>query len=270
MYSTRAGSFNVLGPDIALAAQDVPGLLFRQFRRDRLEGVDLLQRDVAADGLWPALAVLVIIKVAVAGGAHDHVVAAAGGLDPALRPAPGHDRGPGRQAALQDLVPADQTLAPRRQKVLDPPDEPALQLLLVLQPFLPDPRLAAGAGLPAVLGALVAADVEPGAGEEVGHLGEHVLQERDGGVVAGAVDVLEDAPGAPAPATARRCRTAPGRPRGRPGRGRASRSRAPRSRTAPPHRPRLPAPRPGCRTRRTGCRRPRSARRRPPSAWGTA
>src|SRR6266436_827931 len=43
---------HVFGPDIGLSAENVPLELRRQFCRHRLEGVDLLQREITANGMW--------------------------------------------------------------------------------------------------------------------------------------------------------------------------------------------------------------------------
>ena len=67
---------------------------------------------------------------------------------------PGHDTGSFSQAPLQDLVPANELLALRRQEAVDATDEPALQLVLVLQLLLLDALLARWAAAPPRLGAL--------------------------------------------------------------------------------------------------------------------
>ena len=70
---------------------------------------------------------------------------------------PGHDDRAGRQAALEDLVPADELAAARTQEGVDAAHEPGLQLVLVAQPRRGQPRLARLARPPAHLGALRAA-----------------------------------------------------------------------------------------------------------------
>ncbi len=112
----------------------------------------------------------------------------------ALETPPALDRRLGRQPALQDLVPADEPALLGHEKPLDALDEIALELGLVLQPLGLDPGLTLGAGLPAVLRTFVAADVDVGGGKEVRHLGQHALQDLEGLLVPGAVDVGVDAP----------------------------------------------------------------------------
>lgn len=72
-------------------------------------------------------------------------------------------------------------------------DEPALQFIFVLKAAFFDEGLGAGAGFPLGFRALVAADVDELAGEEVKDFGEDVLQEADG-LFFGVKDVLENAP----------------------------------------------------------------------------
>ena len=56
------GGGDVLGPDIRLCAEHVPSLSWRKFGGHRLEGVDLVQRRIAADrqgfGGWVPLVVI--------------------------------------------------------------------------------------------------------------------------------------------------------------------------------------------------------------------
>ena len=67
---------------------------------------------------------------------------------------PGHDDRPGRQAALQDLVPADEDAALGLEEGVDAAHKPGLQVELVLQALCPDALLARLALPPAHLGAL--------------------------------------------------------------------------------------------------------------------
>ena len=59
--------------------------------------------------------------------------------------------------------------------------------------FAGDAGLALGALLPIALADFVAADVDVLTGEKVDHLGENILEELKGRVVAGAVDLVLDA-----------------------------------------------------------------------------
>ena len=84
----------------------------------------------------------------------------------------------GAQTALQDFVPADQPAAIRGEKLVHPPDELALQLMLVLEAQLAHARLHRRAGASI---ALLRASSPPmwmnGPGNSVEHLVQHVLQE---------------------------------------------------------------------------------------------
>src|SRR5258705_11658176 len=93
-------------------------------------------------------------------GRHYHVVSGFGGGDAAFLTAPAHDGRTRSEAAIEDLVPPDETPPARGEPFVEVRDEPALQLVLVLEPGLLHPRLRDGAGLPLRLRALVAADVD--------------------------------------------------------------------------------------------------------------
>ena len=143
---------------------------------------------------------LTVVQVHLLLGAHDDVVAGLGGGDPARVAAPGGDGGArSGEAALQDLVPADEPAAAGGEPAVEVPDEPGLQLVLVRQAQLPDAGLGGRGRLPLVLGALVAADVDErrgGGREEVEDLLEDALVEAQG-VVGGGEYVRVDAPGVP-------------------------------------------------------------------------
>ena len=72
-----------------------------------------------------------------------------------------------------------------------------LELGVILESERADAGLALGALLPALLGALVAADVDVLRGEELHDLGQNPLEELEGLVVAGAEHLLGHAPFAP-------------------------------------------------------------------------
>src|SRR5207253_11422388 len=91
---------------------------------------------------------------------HDHVVPRLGGGDPALLAAPAHHRGARGEAAFENLVPSDEAATALGQPGIEMPDEPALELVLVLEPFGLDARLRCGSLPPFGLRAFVAADVD--------------------------------------------------------------------------------------------------------------
>ncbi len=165
--------------------------LFRvgQGRGLRLKGVDILEADHnAAPRRLTRQVGLAMVEIEHRIGGHDHVVSGLRCDRRAIRSMPGGDRGFRRQAARQDVVPSHHTAAMRLQELLDPLGEAALQRVLVGQSFGLDPGLDGGGRSPLVLHRLVAANGDVGAWEERHHLGEDVLQERQGRVVV-AIDV---------------------------------------------------------------------------------
>src|SRR5947207_2414133 len=99
------------------------------------------------------------------------------GRDPAVDPAPRHNRRALGKAALQNLVPADQPAAVLAQELVDPAHEVALKLILILQTLRLDLGLASRAALPVALPNLVSADVDPLRRKELHDLGEDILDE---------------------------------------------------------------------------------------------
>ncbi len=169
---------HVLAPEIALHAQDHALHVGAQRVGRRVVAVDVGQRDERSGrGGLDRGVVLAVVEVAVAARRHDGLVAAAGCGDASLDAAPRHDRGVGRQTALEDLVPADQSAASGVQVALDAAHEVALQLVDILQSLAAHALPALGAGAPVGLGRLVAADVDILRGEEPDHLVEHVFEE---------------------------------------------------------------------------------------------
>ena len=81
----------------------------------------------------------------------------------------------------------------RRQKRIHLADEPALQLVLVLEAELLDARLDLRVRFPLILDRLVAADVNPRPRKERHRLVQHVLHERDG-AIGRIEEVRRDAP----------------------------------------------------------------------------
>ena len=87
---------DVLGPEIRLDTQDVGSDIGRNSLQ-RLIAVNLLQRNVSADGkrFLVSLLSLVIVEIHIAGWGHDGIEALGGRLDAALHAPPGHHRGAG-------------------------------------------------------------------------------------------------------------------------------------------------------------------------------
>src|SRR5579863_5520443 len=88
--------------------------------------------------------------------------------------APAHDRSIRREAALEDLIPADHFFAFRFYDLLDPFFKIALDFFHRLQAFLLYQLLDGVALLPEILGAFVAADMDIGEGEQRGDLGKYL------------------------------------------------------------------------------------------------
>src|SRR5579862_1939577 len=98
-------------------------------------------------------------------------------LDPALHPAPRHHDRARRRAALEDLVPADEAPAVARDVRSDPCGEPPLKLPGAREALRLHECAGPGAVLPLARRALVAADVEVRAGEDVADLVDDVAEE---------------------------------------------------------------------------------------------
>ena len=171
---------DIFAPQIALRAEDVMRLVRGDALGQRIVGIDLLQRgDVEPAGRLVAAAALQAVEVERVARRHDDVMPHVGGVDPALFAAPRHDRGGGGQAALQDLVPADQAAALGLKVGAELFDHPALQRVFGLDAQRLHLRLHLGAAFPLILDRLVAAEVDIGAGEDRHQLVEHVLDEGD-------------------------------------------------------------------------------------------
>ena len=96
----------------------------------------------------------------------------------------------GGAPASIDLVPADQAAAAGGEPPRHLRDEPALQLVLGPQAERAHALPGAVAVVPLGGRALVAADVDVRAGEQLHHLVEHVREELEGGVLD-----VQDVPG---------------------------------------------------------------------------
>ncbi len=116
-----------------------------------------------------------------------------GCCDAAFDAPPRHDRGVGRQAAFQNLIPTYDLPALAVEEAFDAANEIALQTVFVFQSFFLDERLAGRAGFPAVFGALVAADVDILAGKKPHDFGEDILQKSES-FLFGAIHVFKNAP----------------------------------------------------------------------------
>ena len=80
-----------------------------------------------------------------------------------------------QQAACQAVVVDDGALALPGQILANLQHQPALQILFILQPQLPDTAAAVRAAPPVELQGLVPADVDIGGGEQLGQLVQNVL-----------------------------------------------------------------------------------------------
>ena len=91
------------------------------------------------------------------------------------------------------LIPADDLLALRLEVLCNAVFHVTLELLEVFKAFLLHPLFAGGAGLPPVLGGLVAADMDVFAGEEGQEVVPEPLDEVEGLFLPGTEDVGENA-----------------------------------------------------------------------------
>ena len=164
-------------PEIALHAQQMAqGSLGNA--GGRIVDINAVEGQVAAEAFRLAdRRVLDLVQVAAVAGCHDGIVALPDGLQAAFGPPPRHDRGVRGQAALQDLVPANQPTSMGIQELFDTADQVALEFLHAVQALLLHPALAVRTVVPVPLPGLVAADMDILRGKQVHHLGEHVLHQ---------------------------------------------------------------------------------------------
>ena len=118
-------------------------------------------------------------------------------MDAAADAAPAGDGGRRRQAALDDLVPADQLALVRRQVLFHPLHQPRLQLRPAGQLVLFDGPLAVGTLEPPLRIHLVTANMDVGGGKQRHRLVQHILQEGEGAFLAGAHDIAAAGAGKP-------------------------------------------------------------------------
>ena len=169
---------HILAPKISLRTYYVLLLLRRKTLGQRIVRIHAVQRQIAANGKRSMLRVLlIVVDIAVVARRHYHLVLHLRSLNAAHFASPRHHGGVRRQSALQNLVPADDALSLAVHEPLNAMDEPALQLVFVLQIQFLYQRLAARTNLPRLLRTLVAADVYILAREQIHHLRQHVLQE---------------------------------------------------------------------------------------------
>src|SRR5205807_8550277 len=119
-------------------------------------------------------------------GREHRIVSGGGRRDRALHAAPGHDRGIGGHAALEDLVPADEAPAVRTQVLSHAVSEVALQRILARHPELAHALVHPRGGLPLVLDRLIAPHVDELPRKALHDFGEPVREKREGGFLPGA------------------------------------------------------------------------------------
>ena len=120
---------------------------------------------------------LIEIEIEVVARRHDHVMPHASRLDTAILTSPRHHRRLGSQAALQDLIPADQLASLALQEILRLMNHVALQLVHRLHTHLAHQRLALRTAFPSLLARLVATDMHIFIGEKFDHLRQDILHE---------------------------------------------------------------------------------------------
>ena len=125
---------------------------------------------------------------------HDGIVAHGHGVAAAVHAAPRLHRRTRGQTAFEDFVPADHLAAVCFEVTADLTDEPGLQFVFVVQAFSGYAALAFRALFPPNLGGLVPADVDVFRWKQLHDLVQNRFQERQRGVLAGAVNVFEHPP----------------------------------------------------------------------------
>src|SRR5688572_5560285 len=185
---------DVLGPEVALQAENVTTLRGWKRRRHRVEAIHRFEIDDASAARWLAGAgALSVVEVQHGPRRKDRIVARGSRGECSVDPAPGHHRGIGCETAFEDLIPADQPPPVRGEKAPNALHEVALQRVLVRDSALAHPLLHLRRALPLILHGLVAADVDILARKELHHLAEDVLEE-DEGRVLDVEQVWVDAP----------------------------------------------------------------------------
>ena len=182
VVDARLGAHH-LGPEVGLHAEDVFALLLGDGRRHGLESVNHLQRQRVAAARRQVARALPVIQVQIRRRREHGVVAGLGRGDGAVDAAPRHDGRVGRNAALEDFIPADDAAAFRLDELGHALDEVALQVMRVGDAELLHARLDARRLLPLRLDRFVAADVDVLAGEDVDDFGQHVFEELERGLL---------------------------------------------------------------------------------------
>mmetsp|Transcript_19331 Transcript_19331/g.34477 ORF Transcript_19331/g.34477 Transcript_19331/m.34477 type:complete len:308 (+) Transcript_19331:296-1219(+) len=137
---------------------------------------------------------LAIVKVAVAGWGHDHIMPHLCCNNAAPHAPPGHDCRAVNQPSLQNLIPAHQLPPLALQEFIHATQEPALQLPLVLKPLHAHALLTLWALSPLRLRHLIAADVNIAKRKYLNDLIKNSLQKLKHLVVPRAVHGLHHAP----------------------------------------------------------------------------
>ena len=115
-------------------------------------------------------------------------------LDGPFHATPTLDHGPFEQSTFKDFIPSHDALAAPGHVGSDFIDERRLKFRLVVQPQTLHLRLAFGALCPSNFGHFIAPNVNDLGWKQLTHLIQHRLQEGHGGVVSGAIHILEHPP----------------------------------------------------------------------------
>lgn len=187
-------SFHVLGPDIALNTKDARVIFRLDFGNDGVEAIDLLEGEIAADGQgFFGRSRLVVVKIHMACGGHDDVLSEVGGGNATTRSAPTHDCGSFGESSFENFIPTDEATTVLVEVVFHLLDKPRLKFVFVFEPPFFDSLLLGGVFFPLGFGALITADMNELAGEDVHDLGEDISAELDG-FGFGVKDSVADAP----------------------------------------------------------------------------
>lgn len=187
-------SFHVFGPDISLDTEDSMNIFGLDFGDDRVETVDLLEGEVAADGKrFLGRSGLVIVEIHVTGWGHYDVLSEIGGGDAPGCATPAHDGGTFGESALQDFIPSDEASSVLVEVVFHLLNEPGLEFVFVFEAPFSDALLLGGVVFPLGFGAFITADVDEFAGEDFHDFGQDIAAELDS-FRFGVEDSVTDAP----------------------------------------------------------------------------
>ncbi len=174
--------------EYALGADDIERGAFLCREGYGVESVDVGEGGDAVAGSRLVVGVgLIAAEETVVGGAHDDLVARLCGTD-TRGEALGADDGTGNQGSGVGKIPRKGRAVELTEVLSHLPEEPDKELVVVMEVVLEQSLAAFVASFPVVHSGFKASDVDIFRCEEFGHFVEDVVDEEEGGVVAGAED----------------------------------------------------------------------------------